>query len=741
MELRIKIPSAVDVKLFFAGTKSFLTKVWFIGLVYFVAAYLGNFILPYLAFPQFFELPAMAIAAAFAIRYRWAGVAGAMLGSFLFHLLNLPLVLALYLAASVGASAYLFRYIFRLFTPSVVINQVSSVAAFAFIAAPLACLLHTLFFTLIMQENGLIVFDALLQNMLSRWFNELLLTLISVPLLLSLFDFEKMKFSLKEKIEVLAIFIGMELAAWLVARYGQALDLSEIIIFVLLTFVLWAALRFKSVIAHAAIFLAALIAFLTIIFFGDLTNPAAYSHAIFTLKFGILPLALGGLFVAAAFSERHVAEANLNQLVNHDPLTGLPNRAYFHDFIDRSLAHAQRQKHQVYLLFIDLDRFKKINDSQGHDIGDVVLKIIAKRLNNVLRGDDFVARLGGDEFAVIFTHPPIKNAASNLARRVIKVVSEPFELSERRYSVGASIGISVYPNDTLEASTLLRQADLAMYQAKSKQSGFEYFSEEMNVLAQEQLLIENGLKQALENKELLLEYQPKVDLRSGKVVGLEALVRWLSNGELIGPDKFIPIAEEAGLIIPIGQYVIRAACEQWVRWNDEGLNPPAIAVNISPRQFNDPNLLNDIRAIIRTTGMNPAMLNVEITESATMDDPEMTMVILEAMRELKLHLYIDDFGTGHSNLGQLRRLPIDALKIDKTFINEILTNDDDAEIVMAIINLAHALKLRVVAEGIETKAQLELLRGLGCDEIQGYFVSKPALPDQVKTYFNRVINL
>ena len=237
------------------------------------------------------------------------------------------------------------------------------------------------------------------------------------------------------------------------------------------------------------------------------------------LKIGLIVMILGGLFVAAAFSERNHVEAELCKLANHDPLTGLPNRTYFQDFIARSIVHAQRQKHQVYLLFIDLDRFKKINDSQGHELGDAVLKIIANRLNDILRGDDFVARLGGDEFAVVFTHPPIKNAASNLARKIIKIISEPFELNERRYSVGASIGISVYPNDASDTNTLLRKADLAMYQAKSKQSGFEYFSEEMNVLAHEQLQMENGLKQALERKELLLMYQPKVDLRSNKVVG------------------------------------------------------------------------------------------------------------------------------------------------------------------------------------------------------------------------------
>jgi diguanylate cyclase len=741
MELRINIPSVKDIKASFSQIKTFFAKSGLLGFVYFLCAYLGTYVSPYIDTFKHFEMPAIALAAAFSIKYRWAGIVGAAIGSSLFHLLNAPLNLALTLGASAGACAFLFSYLFKLFIDSENINKVSSVAAFAFVATPIACVAHTIFSIVGMQTSNLVQFDYIVQDALSWCFNELLIAYITVPLLLSLLSYKKMYFTTQEKLEVSTIVIGMGIAAWFFIHYQQLLNSSDTIIFVLLGFVLWAGLRFKIIVAHVAIFIAAIVAFIIIIN-QDSLPAIAYSNAVLGLKFGLLPLALSGLFVAAAFSERHNAEAELNLLANHDPLTGLPNRAYFHDFIGRSLAHAQRQRHQVYLLFIDLDRFKKINDSQGHDVGDAVLKIIANRLNDILRGDDFVARLGGDEFAVIYTHPPVKNAASNLARKVIGIVSEPFDVGDRRYSVGASIGISVYPDDAKDATALLRQADLAMYQAKSKQSGFEYFSDEMNILAHEQLQIENGLRQALENDDLLLVYQPKVDMRSNLVVGLEALVRWQTpDGVIIGPDKFIPVAEEAGLIVPIGRFVIRAACQQWVKWNDDLLNPPAVAVNISPKQFSDPALLSDIRHIIESTGMEPSMLHVEITESATMDDPEMSLEILQAMRELKLHLYIDDFGTGHSNLSQLRRMPIDAVKIDKSFINEVLTNDDDAEIVLAIINLAHALKLRVVSEGIETKAQLDMLRGLGCDEIQGYFITKPQPPDKIHSFFNRKINI
>lgn len=724
-------------------TKSFLLKLSLISLGYFIVAYIGVYLSPYINTIKFFELSAIAIAAVLAIRYGWVGVLGSILGSVIYHLLYLPWHITLALALSAGMASFLFSYLFRLFHPPVVvINQVSAVATFAFVVTPIVCAVHTACTALILQHYNLMVWDGVAKGMLMWWFDELLIAYLTVPLLLSLLSYKKVHFSTHEKIEVVAILLGMGAVSWLAMHFSQLLGSSEILILVLLVFVLWASLRFNSTIAQLAIFTATIFALITLVFSDRTPNHELYAQALLMLKIGLVLMIVGGLFVAAAFSERNHVETELNKLANHDPLTGLPNRMYFQDFISRSLAHAQRQKYQVYLLFIDLNRFKKINDSEGHEVGDAVLKIVANRLNDVLRGDDFVARLGGDEFAVVFTHPPVNNAASNLARKVINIISQPFELNARRYSVGASIGISVYPNDTNDANTLLRQADLAMYQAKSKQSGFEYFSEEMNILAHEQLQIENGLRQAIERKELLLMYQPKVDLRTNQVVGLEALVRWVTKtGVMIGPDKFIPIAEDAGLIIPIGRFVIEAACAQWVMWNNEGLNPPPIAVNISPRQFSDPSLIDDIKAAISSTVMESSMLHVEITESATMDDPEMTLKTLEQMHELKLHLYIDDFGTGHSNLGQLRRLPIDAVKIDKSFIDNILSNNDDAEIVTAIINLAHALKLRVVSEGIETKAQLSLLRALGCDEIQGYLISKPLLPDQVMLFFNRTIAL
>jgi diguanylate cyclase len=721
--------------------KAFFSKVAAIALVYFAIAYLGTYLLPYISSPKFFEFTAIAIAAIAAIKYGWAGILGATFGSLCFRLLDMPSEVALYFALSAGFSAFLFRFCFNWFHPTAVtLNQVSSVASFALVVTPIVCAVHTISSQLILQKHGLMASDLATFSLFKWWLDELLIAYLIVPLALSLFAKKKIYLSTQERTEMIALLLGMVAASWLTIHFGQQLGFTVILILVLLVFVLWAALRFSSTVAHWAIFIASMLVMMTVLSSNNALYPEPYQQTLLMVKIGLAIMVLGGLFVAAAFSERNRVEIELSKLANHDPLTGLPNRTYFQDFVNHSLSQAQRQKQQLYLLFIDLDRFKKINDSQGHEIGDAVLKIVARRLDNLLRGDDFVARLGGDEFAVLYSHPKINKAASNLARKIIKIISEPFEIGDRSYSVGASIGISVYPDDTDDANTLLRQADLAMYQAKSKQSGFEYFSEDMNALAQEQLQMENGLRQAIEAKELLLMYQPKLDLRTNQVVGLEALVRWVTkDGKMISPDQFIPIAEEAGLIISIGRYVIQEACSQWVKWHKEGINPPAIAVNISPHQFSDPMLIQDITETIKSTGMDPSKLHVEITESATMEDPETTLATLEKMHELKLHLFIDDFGTGHSNLGQLRRLPIDAVKIDKVFIDDILTNDDDAEIVTAIINLAHALKLRVVCEGIETKAQLTLLRGLGCDEIQGYLISKPLAYEKAPNYFNKEI--
>ncbi|MBI3431994.1 MAG: EAL domain-containing protein [Hydrogenophilales bacterium] len=686
---------------------------------------------------------AAGIGAMTSLRFGMAGVVGVLLGSFAVNSQILPPDQAFRLALGASAGAAVMGYLPRYLPPfSSTLDYVSSVAKFALVAAPLGCAVSALAGVFSLHFFGGLQADLVLRALLVWWLGDLLGVYLIAPLLLTASRWDLLPTNKGARLEGLVLVLSMLLLTRVMMEYAEPLRPAEIVLFVLLPGVLWAALRFSVTGASVAIFLAALIVLgVSVVSFGGLTG-ATTPRDVFALQISMVTMALGGLFVSAALTERRYSEMRLDMLANHDPLTGLPNRSYFQDFLGHALARAQREKLQVSLLFIDLDRFKHINDSQGHEVGDQVLRVVANRLDEQLRADDFVARLGGDEFAVILMHPPASRAASRVARKLLKALVESFKLERRRYAIGASIGISVYPDDGLDANTLLRQADLAMYQAKQRRSGFEYFSDELNTVAQQQLNLETGLRQALERNELALAYQPKVDLASGQVVGLEALARWLTrSGGIVWPDQFIPVAEETGLIMPLGRWVVRAACQQWIAWYDAGLDPPPVAINLSPRQFSDARLIDDIDAILKETGMESSYLQLEVTESAAMENPVRTFDMLDALRQRGLHVYIDDFGTGHSNLGQLKRMPIDALKIDKSFVDDVLTDSDDAEIATAIIRLAHALNLRVVAEGVETLEQVAFLKSGGCDEIQGYVIAKPLPPDQVSELFAQTFTL
>ena len=680
---------------------------------------------------------AAGIGAVASLRFGAAGAVGVLLGSFAIYSSILPLEDAFRIALGATAAAWIIGTLPRYLQPfSATLDYVSSVAKFALVAVPLGSAVGALVGVFSLYFFNDLPAGLLLRGVWVGWLGNLLGVYLIAPLLLTAPRWDMLPTNRGARLEGLVLVLGMLALTWVMMAYADPLRPAEIVLFVMMPAVLWAALRFSVTGASLAIFLAALIVMGVVLVSSGGITGATTPGDVFALQISMMTMALGGLFVSAALTERRYSEMRLDMLANHDPLTGLPNRSYFQDFLGHALARAQRDKSQVSLLFIDLDRFKHINDSQGHEVGDQVLRIVASRLADQLRADDFVARLGGDEFAVILIHPPASRAASRVARKLNQVLAESFKLGQRRYAIGASIGISVYPDDGLDANTLLRQADLAMYQAKHRRSGFEYFSKELNTVAQQQMALENGLRQALERDELALLYQPKVDLADGRVVGLEALIRWLPrSGNIIGPDQFIPVAEETGLIVPIGRWVVRAACIQWIAWRDAGLNPPPVAVNLSPRQLSDARLIEDIDAILKDTGMDPAYLQLEVTESAAMENPARTFDILDALRQRGLHVYIDDFGTGYSNLGQLKRMPVDALKIDKSFVKDVLTDSDDAEIANAIIRLAHALKLRVVAEGVETLEQVAFLKQNGCDEIQGYIVSKPLPSGKVSELF------
>jgi diguanylate cyclase (GGDEF)-like protein/PAS domain S-box-containing protein len=427
---------------------------------------------------------------------------------------------------------------------------------------------------------------------------------------------------------------------------------------------------------------------------------------------------------------RQQAEEAVRQVAMHDALTGLPNRTMFNQRLSHAIEQSRRHERRLAVLFIDLDRFKVINDTLGHDAGDELLRETARRFRNALRTSDTVARLGGDEFVVLIEEVPDPLYVGGLAHKLINTLHAGFMLSGREYHISASIGVSTFPDDAADMQTLLKNADIAMYRAKEQgRNMFQFYASQMNVHSIERLALESGLRRALERNELVLHYQPVIDAHSGSIAGMEALVRWQHPEKgLIPPDTFIQIAEETGLIVPIGEWVLRTACEAQRAWQKSTARPVRIAVNLSPRQFVLGDLLKSVTQAIHQTGCDAGCLELEITESLVMHNRERAVALITQLKELGVSVAIDDFGTGYSSLAYLKRFPIDSLKIDRSFVTDIPGDADNAAITQAIIAMAHNLKLRVIAEGVENAAQFRFLREHGCDEMQGYYFSRP-LPE------------
>ncbi len=425
------------------------------------------------------------------------------------------------------------------------------------------------------------------------------------------------------------------------------------------------------------------------------------------------------------------ANARLRHAATHDALTGLPNRVLLADRLRQAIARASRHEMRFAVLVVDLDRFKAINDSLGHIAGDELLQEVARRLSGLLRKEDSLARLGGDEFVLLIHEVSGPADAEQVARKVLTQVALPFQLAGLDVHVSPSVGISLCPDDGDDSETLLQHADAAMYHAKKKgRNTFQFFAPAMNAFARERLELESGLRTALAQREFELHYQPKVDIATGRIESAEALIRWRHPKRgLIPPGGFIPLAEETGFIVQLGEWVLYEACRQARAWQDEGLHL-RMAVNLSARQFRQDSLIETVRGALTAARLEPRYLELELTESAVMQDAESSVQIMRRLSDAGLRISVDDFGTGYSSLSYLRRLPLDKLKIDRSFIREIVTSRDDAEIVRAIVTLAHSLHLKVIAEGVETAEQLTFLRALGCDQYQGFYCSPPLPPAQ-----------
>jgi diguanylate cyclase (GGDEF)-like protein len=428
----------------------------------------------------------------------------------------------------------------------------------------------------------------------------------------------------------------------------------------------------------------------------------------------------------AEIVERRQAEARVHHMAYHDALTGLPNRALLSERLDRALLSARRDGMKLALLFIDLDRFKTINDSLGHLAGDHLLKEVAQRLCRVVRASDTVARLGGDEFVVLVPGVRVAEECGHVGDKIIEALAAPIEFEGRSLHISPSIGICMYPDDGDDAAGLMRKADAAMYYAKAAgRNNYQFYAEPMNAAAARHFEMETRLRGALLREEFVLFYQPIVGVQDGRVHGLEVL-RWRHPEQgLVAPDDFIPILEENGLIVPVGEWVIRRACEQSMAWQRAGLPPLPLAVNLSARQFMHRGLIQSIRAIVDDTGIDPGLVEFEITETALMQHGGQTLETLGQIYRMGIRLSIDDFGTGYSSLAYLKRFPVRKIKIDRAFVRDLETSSEDRAIVAAIMALAGSLGMAVVAEGVENEAQLELLRRHGCQYAQGYLFARP----------------
>jgi diguanylate cyclase (GGDEF)-like protein/PAS domain S-box-containing protein len=422
-----------------------------------------------------------------------------------------------------------------------------------------------------------------------------------------------------------------------------------------------------------------------------------------------------------------LAEQKVHELARYDSLTGLPNRNMFLGELERATLRARRSGEPFALCFIDLDRFKTINDTLGHDGGDELLQSMAARLRRTVRESDLVARLGGDEFVVLLEGGAGAADVSAIAQALKRAIGEPMAIHGRTFLVTGSIGIGLYPADGEDAATLLKHADAAMYLAKEKgKNNVQFYTAELADQAARQFEIESALRLALVRHEFVLHYQPKVDVKGGRLLGMEALVRWAHPTRgMVSPADFIPLAEERGLIVPIGRWVIQAACRQIRDWRDAGLAVPAVAVNLSARQFADEALIDDIERAMKENGVVAADLEVELTESVLMVDPDRANTVLQRLHAMGVRIAIDDFGTGYSSLSYLKRFPAQTVKIDRSFIRGLPDDGDDIAITQAVIAMAHSLGLTVIAEGVENDAQLAALRRLGCDEAQGYLLGRP----------------
>lgn len=590
----------------------------------------------------------------------------------------------------------------------------------------------------------LLSWDVIAQNQtgvtwLTWWMGDAMGDLFFAPLILVWIRNQEVTTWNKKRYIEAALLVGVTLVTTEVI-FGDHIYMLDHRHFPLafLTFPLlsWAALRFGLRGAATTTMLISAVTLYHVINNEGLFAADSIANRLFLLWLYSNVLAVTSLVLAASVNERMRAEAHIRHLAHHDVLTKLPNRTALQNRIKSQLNESKRLNLQLAIMFIDLDRFKIINDTLGHDVGDLLLEAEAERLSLCIRSNDILARHGGDEFVVVCTDIKDAMELNTIAQRIIDTVSQPYQLSKYELHITPSIGISLFPQDGETVNVLMKNADTAMYQAKKINRSYRYYSTEMSEHAAERLNLESKLRYALENEEFSLFYQPQINLEQNKLVGMEALIRW-NNPELglVMPSTFIPVAEETGLILPIGEWVFREACKQALHWQSNGHQNIRIAVNISARQFWQLNMLENLSNILQETKVDPSSIELEITESMLIGFSEETLHLLEKINSFGLSMSIDDFGMGYSSLSYLKKLPTYKLKIDQSFVRDIISDADDAAITSTIIAMAHNMGMTVVAEGVENKEQLDFLQRQGCDIAQGYYFAKPVSADKCNEIF------
>ena len=723
--------------------KSNVLRAGILALAYFVCARIGlDLALPGYPLDLFRPSSGLALGGLLLFgRQLWPGVlAGALMSHWV---AGLPLVAVVGISLGATAGAWLGAYLLQRYSSSSThLHNVADIFRLLFWGALVSTFLCAANGALWLAQLNVIGWQQYPPTFALWWMGDMMGVMLITPVLISCLrpsPFVWTPRALRLAALLAAVLLGQCLVIF--TDFGVTIVGQPPPSYLVFPLIVWAALYFDFRVVSLSLLTVYLGTFFSLSHGTGIFSHNTLAEAANVWLYNML-LSMVGLAVLVVKEQRNYVhkvkfEQNIHSLSNYDLLTGLPNRSLLQDRFRQLQAAAHRNNQQFAVLNLDLDRFKHINNSMGHAVGDKLLQCVAARLQKCIREVDTLSRIGGDEFIILLRETD-SDGAIRVADRLLKSLKEPCNIDLVKISVQASIGISIYPNSADDPGTLIQHANMAMYRAKEEgRNNIQLFAPEMHFHSSQLFFMETELRQALENNEFALHYQPKADLLSGRVCGAEALIRWKHpTRSWVSPAEFIPVAEETGQIIPIGEWVLRTACMQLKLWRGQGMPVFPVAINLSIRQLRQPGLAQLVATVLKETGLRPGDLELEITESIMMTKASEAMKFLNEMHELGVQLSIDDFGTGYSNLNYLNKLPVNILKIDQSFVQEISVDKNDSSIVSSIISLGHQFNLQVIAEGVETVEQLNFLRAQGCDEIQGYYFSRPLPPIEFQNLMN-----